>query len=67
MYFNRDLQEVEYFSTKKSEVIKSMKDNLKSKSVIGDVDKDEDINNFLDIFYSEETQSILKGIKIRGN
>ena len=55
------------FSTKKSEVIKSMKDNLKSKSVIGDVDKDEDINNFLDIFYSEETQSILKGIKIRGN
>ena len=55
------------FSTKKSEVIKSMKDNLKSKSVIGDVDKDEHINNFLDIFYSEETQSILNGITIRGN
>ena len=53
------------FANKKSEIVALMKKDLSSEQVLNFIDHDNDIEDFLDIFYSDETQEILKNIEIR--
>mgnify|MGYP001194706023 FL=1 len=53
------------FANKKSEIVALMKKDLSSEQVLNFIDHNNDIEDFLDIFYSDETQEILKNIEIR--
>lgn len=56
---------IEDFSKKDLNIIKDMKDKIRSKNKSTLIDKDDSIEKFLDIFYINETQEKLKKIKIK--